>query len=479
MVRDIKKISLQFFNIILTSVLIYLFIKHQDYQWVTFRSITTLSIILLCLQMFQFMALKVRFYDFRIWFILLLNLFLLGRVYVAYFFPEYRFFWIQFDQYPPEVILKALFYSVVVAQVFFTSFLFFNTKTIKFKIIDTFMNDEKFIFKVGIIMFIFSLPFRLLIDIVFIIRVHTSGTFLSVEAWSGISDIMAMFFVPSIIFLLNSIKPRYRKPLVIVTVLYFVAVMAFTGDRRYQTTSIIAITLAYFVTKSDKLGFWKFVKLSVIVYLGLAFFVALRNIRGGSMNIDMLWTQLTTQSYSFDIILETMSEFGLSFFSLAAIIYHIPMNYPYIKGLSFYGSIPSLLPVGWLFGDFFKVVSISRTINKFPGGYPVGATIAGDFYANFGNYAFVFIFIFGLLLSKIFNLSSREDRDFSYSSSVYFSLFYILINLVRASFFEVFRSSVYIYFAPIIIGIVFSSIINRRKVVEISYSDPLQQYKHR
>jgi hypothetical protein len=473
--KNIKRLILQILNIVLTIILIYLFTTHHNLSKITIRSVSALGLVILFAQIFQFLILKIKFYDFRVWFILLFNLFLLGRIYIMYFNPNYNFFWIQFNQYPIGLILKTIFYSVVVGQVFFTSFLFFNNRPIRYKFINNFIDDKRFIYRVGIIMFVISFPFRLFIDIIFIIRVQASGSFLSVEAWSGISDILATFFVPSIIFLLNSVEKNKRKSILILSILYFVLVMALTGDRRYQTTGIIAITLSYFVLKNNKLKFWNFVKLSVFAYLGLTFLVILRNVRSGSINdIDVIFSKIQTLSYGFDIIIETMSEFGLSFFSLLAIIQHIPANYPYLNGLSFYGSILSLLPVGWLFGDFFKVVSISYTINKFPGGYPVGATIAGDFYANFGSLSFIFIFIFGLFLSKIFNLPSKSDKQFHYSLSIYFSLFYVLINLVRASFFEVFRASIYIYIVPIVIGFVFYNFVNRGNLNENSYSNALQ-----
>ena len=83
--KNIKRLILQILNIVLTIILIYLFTTHHNLSKITIRSVSALGLVILFAQIFQFLILKIKFYDFRVWFILLFNLFLLGRIYIMYF----------------------------------------------------------------------------------------------------------------------------------------------------------------------------------------------------------------------------------------------------------------------------------------------------------------------------------------------------------------------------------------------------------
>lgn len=447
-----RKILLLIVNIIASIFLVFLFINIDKYDWITLNTISGCGIFLLVLQIVQFAILKTKFSDFRVWFILLSYLFLFGRLFILFFIPDYHFFWIQFSRYSIHLLNKAALFALVSIQVFYTSFLFSNQeKTQDFEQKQK-ENDKNQLFIVGFILLIFSLPFRLYEDILNIIAAQQAGSFLAVQVWSGIANILSIFFVPGIIFLMVSSK-KHEKSLMIITITYLITVMLFTGDRRYQTTGILSIILAYFVLKNVKMKPKIVAQLAIVTILGLHFLASLRYVRDNVLdNFDIVFGTLFNFNSIGTIFLETLSEFGLSFFSLVAVIKHIPNTFDYLRGVSFLGAIPSAIPgTGMFLGDFFKYVSISNTINHLSDGYPVGATIYGDFYANFGSLSFIFIFIFGLILSKIFVLRPQNDKNRLFSIALYYSMFYVLINLVRASFFEVFRSSIYIYLVIVLL----------------------------
>ncbi|GAB1475508.1 hypothetical protein MASR2M70_03400 [Bacillota bacterium] len=79
----------------------------------------------------------------------------------------------------------------------------------------------------------------------------------------------------------------------------------------------------------------------------------------------------------------------------------------------------------------------------------MGASIIGDLYGNFGWFSLIMAIIFGAITSKIFKFGNNEENRLYCAK--YYSLFYILINLVRASFFEIFRPAFMVYFVPILI----------------------------
>jgi len=97
---------------------------------------------------------------------------------------------------------------------------------------------------IGIAIAVISTPFRVIIDIGNIIAAQSVGSYYALESQSGISDDVAMLFVPSIIFILNSsISKKKKSVMVIVFVVYSTLIMVLTGDRRYQFIGIIIVML--------------------------------------------------------------------------------------------------------------------------------------------------------------------------------------------------------------------------------------------
>src|SRR5690625_3370093 len=68
------------------------------------RIITILSLTLLLYHLIIFYFLKYYFTDFRIWFIILINLFMFGRVYLLGFNQGEDIFWDLLNRYPDELL---------------------------------------------------------------------------------------------------------------------------------------------------------------------------------------------------------------------------------------------------------------------------------------------------------------------------------------------------------------------------------------
>ena len=128
----------------------------------------------------------------------------------------------------------------------------------------------------------------------------------------------------------------------------------------------------------------------------------------------------------------------------------IPLEYSYLYGMGFLGAVPSLLPIGFIdsMRVFFKKISISNLIEEVEG-KSLGATILGDFYASFGWISILLLPIFGMLLMRLLVTTNKSNAAYIHAN--YFSMMYIFLNLVRASFYEVLRPAFYIYIIPLII----------------------------
>ena len=109
----------------------------------------------------------------------------------------------------------------------------------------------------------------------------------------------------------------------------------------------------------------------------------------------------------------------------------------------------SILPVGFMFSDFINEGAPSTAINKL-NGLSVGDSLIGDCYANFGIWGAI---AFGLLMYLIYGLMNRSKvRNKEYRISLYCSLSFIMLNLVRASFFEAVRPTAWLFIVILLFG---------------------------
>lgn len=438
--------------LILFTLLTFTYSFWSDYKiqvdWEKFVSLFSISLLLF--QLISMKLKKISFKEFPFWFTILSHLFMFGRVYLNFLNLDEQIFWNLITRYTDENLFRAGFVILCLLQSIFMGLTFNYQNTIVTK--PVLNHPIKAVFITGIILLIISMPFRLYMDLLYVMQSQTTGEYLSLINFSGLQDDIAFLFVPSLIFIIASkiLSKRQSLILLILAVSYFFVFMILTGDRRYPSTGILVLVLSYLYGYNIKIKPMRFLIYTAFAFISLNLLSIIRDIR---------LVQLTSLSdflvlYGKDIFLgkstiyETLAEFGISFFSVVIAIKYVPSVVPFQNGLSFISSIPSALPIGSIFPNIFKNSSMSDTINLLEN-TPVGATLIGDLYINFGIISFVFAFIAGVLLSRIFLIKS--DTNYRYSIAKYYSIFYILINVVRASFFEVFRPSLIVYFFPLVL----------------------------
>ena len=110
-------------------------------------------------------------------------------------------------------------------------------------------------------------------------------------------------------------------------------------------------------------------------------------------------------------------------------------------------TIPTLLPIGWLFPEFFGRAASTTVINTYTE-LPVGASLLGDFYWNFGFAGGMFAaFLWGWLLAKVTAAFLKRPNR----AAMYFSMFFVVLLGVRAGIFELFRPFVMVFLLPMFI----------------------------
>lgn len=398
---------------------------------------------------------------------LLTYLFMFGRVWLNFWGQDKNIYWVLHKLYDDIEMQR-----VGVLAVCCTHALFIGMISVYKRQITNISKTEKksyelnksLLYSLGLIMLIIGIPCRIITDMQNVISTSLTGSFTSITATTGIIDDLAFLYVPGLICVMES-RPNLRKPLFIAIFGYFIIIMAITGDRRYYVSAIITFG-AYIIQKESLLGenknICKLFFIGIIIAIFLNFLEVIRKIR--MENLTSFWLFLKKHGTDVfvldDMLYEILSEFGISFYSVVSIVNCIPKVFPYQYGMTLLKTIPSCIPIGFIVGNIFSEASPSTYVNPYLG-KPVGATMFGDLYANFSVYCIFFVFIVGLFLGNLFR-KENLNKD-GYYCMKYYTYYYILINLVRCSIFEVFRPMVWCTFIPfcILSGLKRCNIINK------------------
>lgn len=430
--------------------------------------LTILSISLLIYQIIIFLNLKISIMDFRFLFMIFTHIFLFGQIWLIGFDKSELIFWGLIFRYPENLLYEAGLYSVCYTQAIFIGLLFAlkskkNTKSFTSKIDSEML--RLLLYRVGILLLIISFPFRIYIDLLNIITNQSIGIYSGRIMPFGPAKDIAILMIPGIIYIVCSKKKSRSVNSWIIgsTVFYNIMVMLLTGDRRYYFTAIVALLICYSYSYDPKIKLRTIIKLGIVSVLTLNVVTVIRDLRKSSLPNLGFFREHGMDIFSFDFLTETLAEFGGTFISVIIAVKLIPEHVSYQYGLSYYGAIPSLFPIGWLFPDFFKKVSIAGVLNSIAG-LPVGSSLPAEMYSNFGWFGVIGAFCVGIFLSKIFHPMNNHKTN-KYLIANHYSLFYILINYVRASTLEMLRQSVIVYFVPMIILYLYYKKIKTKKFV--------------
>ncbi|PKM55156.1 MAG: hypothetical protein CVV00_05145 [Firmicutes bacterium HGW-Firmicutes-5] len=437
------------FGLIIFSYLTY---NSSSYYNIWAEFISILSILLLIYQIIILRMRQYRIISFQFVFTILSFVFLFGQIWLIGFGREEAIFWGVIFRYSDELLYRASLFSLCYSQAILIGFLFKSKMKIKKKsFLSKISKDKmsKYMYSAGVVLLIISIPFRLYMDIYSLLIVRMLGGYQGIATPVGPMKDIAILTIPSIILLLASQykSKRTNTIIAVVTIFYLIFFMMITGDRRYYVTALISIVFVFIELYTPKLRFRTIIKYGIAGSLGLNFLSLLRQTRRYSISIGEFISAYFTELIAMNPIVETLSEFGLTFMTVVFAQKLVPNIIPYQLGFSFYGAIPSLLPIGWLVGDFFKDVSVARALNTAEG-YPMGSSLPAELYANFGWFGILGAIFFGIVLSRIFLLNDSYNTPKEFLVARYYATFYILINFVRASTIEMFRQGIIVYFVP-------------------------------
>ena len=412
---------------------------------------------------------KVTMFDIGLWFLVLSYFFMYGYIFIGYFNLETTLLWAPIKGYNHSTLFQANFYVNLSLNMFSLGYLL-NYKVDKERGSKNYFREgvsrrnfdevyDKRKYKIGIILCIIGGVCQFISSWTLVKVTQNAGSYTAYTqaASSGIIDDIAFLFVPGVIYILSSRNLTNTKAFIFtgIVIAYFSLIMLLSGSRKTQIFGIVAVLLAYLHKyKPPKLKFYHkaFMVLGSVLFLNMIYVIRENRVNLSQM-IPIFIESLKSLDFLKILLPEILAETGLTFCSVASVVYCVPSVFSFEYGMTLLRSTVSILPIGWLFPDFFKKATTTMTINKYMN-LPVGGSMFADFYWNWGYFGIFAAFIFGMLLSICFTKLSRKF------SEIYFSLFYILLMSVRAGVFELVRPVFIIIFIPWLI----KSIIIQRKI---------------
>lgn len=409
---------------------------------------------------FGFFAIKkVPYYDIALWFVVLSYLFMFGHVFTYVFDMQTTLVWDPSIYFTEQEKHDAAIYALVAVYTLGMGALIVAPCSAgdEGDVTESDKTNSIVMRNVGIACFAIGLACNLINSSEIVSATQASGSYASYTSanTSGIFDDLGFLVVPGFAFLVFSktLKRSTESAILVVAVSYFLATMVLSGSRKYAIFAIVALLLAFLNSrKRSSLGFWK--SLSLIA-LGVAFLNLLYVIRESRFDLVSVLPEYIDSLLSMDfigsILGETLTETGLTFYAAVGIVSTVPSVFPYECGLTFLKALPSFLPIGWLIGDILNSASSTYVINSFLG-VPVGASLLGDFYWNWGFAGGVVAsFVFGAILTRTRVLLTKKER----LMPLCFACLYVVLIGVRSGFAEILRPLIIVLVLPILLYALF------------------------
>ncbi|MEY8677304.1 O-antigen polysaccharide polymerase Wzy [Granulimonas faecalis] len=401
---------------------------------------------------------RVNLFDATLWFVVLANLFMFGHVFLKGFALSSTLEW------DPSVYFEEWAKSLATAYAAL-AIMGISTASVAYKAVmnahvpaahlkrNKEGNATWLIWVMGLVCLLIGLVAGIWSSSAIIAAAQESGTYeiFTTANVSGLADDFAFLIVPGAALVLASRKLSWKKAglLTLGIVAYYCVVMMLSGSRKMQSFALISVVLCYvYCYFRTKLKIKDYILLLVVGFLFLNLMFVIRDERTSLVNVPgALLASLVSPASWAGLLGETFAESGLTFYSLAGIVQTVPSVFPYELGLTFAKTLPSALPIGWLVGDLFDSAASTYVINRYIG-VPVGASLIGDFYWNWGFVGGVaFSAAFGLVIAWVQERMLRTKAGVAF----YFCLFSVLEVGVRSGVFELFRPLVVALLVPSVV----------------------------
>lgn len=394
--------------------------------------------------------------DFRLYFIITNMVFIMGHLWIHFFGQDEYITWKLLFRADTENIYRGGMYALCFNQAM-VSGLFLSSKSSYMRIIEKRSDRNKVaddvLYKSGLVVFLTLLPLNIYYNINYVRTAISVGRYVASDGITvnGMVYCLGIVSFTGLFYIICSKRVKLRNIVILLSgvFVYLAVIMMITGDRRFPVIAILCILLCVIKTYNVRFRKPTIVLIAVLVYL---FIIALNVIsstrRSGVLRIGDFISMVFQEAFSFDMAWKTMAEFGITLFTYVYAIQYFPSRFPFRYGSQLLVNIIGVLPVGGFIAQWMKDTGIQTAVNNITG-QPIGGSLGADLY---GNFSFLGLFggiVAGWLINRI--MQNRKSILTRYDAAKYYSLFYIMLNLVRAGFSEIIRLGFYSYFVPIVV----------------------------
>lgn len=418
----------------------------------------TISYIVAALFVYQLIMIfikKYRYTDFIPWFVVLQFLFLYGRIIVRAMGRDDDIAWKLFAKFSETTMYQGALFCLVFSQAIFTGMLLvsindsnrnIDSVIMKKEREDAYYTPSRMAF-LGWGVFIITIPFKIYCNISTIIANRVSAGYVISGDYNGVVQALSYMPVAGMLLILCSKKYNKKKTLFIFAVflIYEVFYMIFSGDRRQEVIGIMALVLCYCKLYRVKLDLKKIVAVVLLGIFALTFLATIRTGRSSVIYSMGEFVSLFFEVMSKNLVVETFGEFGATFFTVVSTVAYYPSQNSFALGLTYIAGIAIIIPgiMTKLFPNLFTYGSVGAACNAISG-LPLGGSLAMDMYGNFGLYGSITSVLLGYAIGRIFKTQDVKYLS-NYSVAKYYILFFIIMNGVRASFYELTRPVAYTF----------------------------------
>lgn len=251
------------------------------------------------------------------------------------------------------------------------------------------------------------------------------------------------FFFEAGLLLMLLVIGRERKGTTLFWIVVAINVLIMTtGSRQYSVCFLAVWCLVYFCYV-NKLSVGKALVL-ILVCVCLMFLIdAFGELRSIGFSFEALSAYLAKASF-FDVVWESLGEFGSAFSTLVISMSRVPSVLPYGMGATYVAGFLSVVPM--LVGRFPLLKEATQFTVAISGSAFLGGSMLGEFFYNFGWFGVVGSFLVGALLAWCQSyLNEGEDKRHIVRAWASAVLAVYLLLFIRGYFTDATMKLVYVF----------------------------------
>lgn len=258
--------------------------------------------------------------------------------------------------------------------------------------------------KLGIVLFVVSMPLRLYIDIRQLIAAFTGGYYGAIEiSVSGVVSCIAGFWYIAVPLIALSIKNDSKRKIFVLFSIGYMLISMLTGNRGHQLVNILAIALVLSYIQNQKIRFGKIIKIAIIGFACLIIINLIYRMRlyGISYLFDN-FSVLLEETIENNVISQTLYELGATIKTPYLVVMGLGRELNPFFGETIFRSILVCIPdVTGALNENTNLAILGRVLNNAFNISALGGSFIGELYYDFRQLYWIFAFLFGNIYYKL------------------------------------------------------------------------------